>query len=69
MSFSFQGCNSGRLAFHPISIRNSLLEKCNEAQTDLNKGNTKAAINSLNALINSVKAQSGRPLQKRLPTC
>ena len=38
-------------------MRTSLLENCNEAQTDLNKGNTRTAINS-------VKAQSGKHITK-----
>ncbi len=51
-------------AINDASIRNSLLSKLNEAQTYLNKGNTKAAINTLNAFISSVKAQSGKHITK-----
>jgi hypothetical protein len=42
------------------SIRNSLLDKLNSAQSNLNQGNVKAARNALQALINSVQAQSGK---------
>jgi hypothetical protein len=51
-------------AINDASLRDSLLGKLNEAQTYLNKGNTKAAINTLNAFINSVKAQSGKHITK-----
>ena len=51
-------------AINDASIRTSLLDKLNEAQAYLNKGNTKAAINTLSALINLVKAQSGRHITK-----
>jgi hypothetical protein len=51
-------------AINDASIRNSLLDKLNTAQTYLNNGNTKAAINTLNAFISSVKAQSGKHITK-----
>ena len=43
-----------------LGIRNSLLGKLDTAQAYLDKGQTKAAINTLNAFINSLKAQSGK---------
>jgi 2',3'-cyclic-nucleotide 2'-phosphodiesterase (5'-nucleotidase family) len=46
------------------SVRQGLLDKLNEAQTYLNKGNPKAAINSLNAFLNLVKAQNGKKITK-----
>jgi 2',3'-cyclic-nucleotide 2'-phosphodiesterase (5'-nucleotidase family) len=45
-------------------VRDSLLDKLNTAQMYLNSGNTKAAINSLNAFINQVNAQSGKKITK-----
>ena len=41
-------------------IRNSLLDKLNTAQAYLNKGNIKAAQNTLQAFINAVQAQRGK---------
>jgi hypothetical protein len=41
-------------------ILNSLLQKLDNAQKSLNKGQTNAAINKLNAFINEVQAQSGK---------
>jgi 2',3'-cyclic-nucleotide 2'-phosphodiesterase (5'-nucleotidase family) len=43
-------------------IRNSLLDKLNTAQVYLNKGNTKAAQNTLQAFINAVQAQKGKAI-------
>jgi 2',3'-cyclic-nucleotide 2'-phosphodiesterase/3'-nucleotidase/5'-nucleotidase len=44
-------------------IQNSLLDKLNTAQMQMNKGNVKAAINALNAFINAVMAQSGKHIK------
>ena len=41
-------------------IYNSLLKKLTNAQASLKKGQTKTAINQLNAFINEVQAQSGK---------
>lgn len=43
-------------------IRDSLLDKLNTAQTYLNKGNIKAAQNTLQAFINAVMAQKGKAI-------
>ncbi len=45
-------------------IRDSLLTKLDAAQAYLDQGNTKAAINQLNAFINSVKSQTGKQITK-----
>jgi 2',3'-cyclic-nucleotide 2'-phosphodiesterase (5'-nucleotidase family) len=45
-------------------VRNSLLKQLDTAQMYLNKGNLKAAKNSLNAFINLVKAQNGKSITK-----
>jgi hypothetical protein len=51
-------------AINDASVRDSLLSKLNEAQMYLDKGNKKAAINSLNAFLNLVKAQNGKHITK-----
>jgi 2',3'-cyclic-nucleotide 2'-phosphodiesterase (5'-nucleotidase family) len=45
------------------SIRSSLLDKLNTAQTYLNQGNNKAAKNALQAFINAVLAQKGKHIK------
>ena len=46
------------------TIRNSLLAQLDAAQAYLDKGNTKAATNALNAFVNLVRAQSGKAITK-----
>jgi 2',3'-cyclic-nucleotide 2'-phosphodiesterase (5'-nucleotidase family) len=45
-------------------VYNGLMDKLNAAQMHLNSGNPKAAINSLNAFINQVNAQTGKKITK-----
>ncbi len=46
----------------PQGTANSLITKINTAQDKFNSGNTHAAINVLNALINTVNAQDGHQI-------
>jgi 2',3'-cyclic-nucleotide 2'-phosphodiesterase (5'-nucleotidase family) len=51
-------------AIDNAGIRSSLLDKLASAKTLFDGGQTKAAINQLNAFINHVKAQSGKHITK-----
>lgn len=44
----------------PTGTENSLVAKLNAAQASLDRGNKKAAINQLNALMNHIRAQRGK---------
>jgi hypothetical protein len=46
----------------PAGLANSLLVKAHAVQTSFANGNTTAACNQLNALINEAQAQSGKKL-------
>ena len=43
-------------------VANSLLAKLDAAQASLDRGNTSAAVNQLNAFINEVNAQAGKKI-------
>lgn len=48
----------------PQGVENSLLSTVNNAKKSLDKGNTNAAINQMNAFINNVNAQRGRKISE-----
>jgi len=50
------------LNYIDTALGNSLISKLNGASASIDKGNTKAAINQLQALINQIQAQSGKKL-------
>ena len=53
-----------RNLYLPVGIENSLISKVENAQKSIDKGNTKAAVNKLEAFINTVMAQRGKKISE-----